>query len=105
MLHDCIEDYVGNIIVMSREDSQHIDDLRRVFLRCRCYNLRMNSLKFAFAVSSGKVWGLVWGFIVYRKGIDLGSANGKAIQDMEPPKTIKQLKASWGGSLMFEDYV
>lgn len=35
LLHDSIEDYVANIIVKSKEVSQHADDLRRVFLRCR----------------------------------------------------------------------
>lgn len=31
MLHGCLEDYVGDIIVKSKEVSQNANDLRRVF--------------------------------------------------------------------------
>lgn len=54
MLHGCLEDDVDDIMVKSMEVSQHIDDLRRVFTRCRKYNLRMNTLKCAFGVSLEK---------------------------------------------------
>lgn len=67
MLHECLKDYVNDIIVKSREISQHIDE---VFLRSRQFNLRMNPLNCAFAVSSGKFLG----FTVNRQGIDLDPA-------------------------------
>lgn len=59
MLHDYIEYYVDDIVVKSKEVSHHVNDLRRVFLRCRRYNLRMNPLKCALGVSSGKFLGLI----------------------------------------------
>lgn len=85
MLHVYLED----IVVKSHEVSQHIDDLREVFLRCRHYNLWMGPLKCVFGVSFGKFMG----FIVYKKEIDLDPANAKAIQDMKPSKSYKQLKS------------
>lgn len=45
-LHDYLEDYVDDTVLKSREVSHHINHLKKVFLRCRQYNLRMNSLKF-----------------------------------------------------------
>lgn len=42
MMHGCLEDYVDDIVVKSKQVDQHINDLRRVFSRCRKYNLRMN---------------------------------------------------------------
>lgn len=44
MLHGCLEDYVDDIIVKSKEVDQPFGDLTRVFARCRKYNLEMNPL-------------------------------------------------------------
>lgn len=35
MLHYCLEDYVGDIFVKSKEVYNHDNDLRKVFLICR----------------------------------------------------------------------
>lgn len=85
MMHDCLEDYVDDVVVKSKESSQHVNDLRRVFIRCREYNLKMNPLKCAFGVSSEKFLR----FVVHHKGIDIDPTKAKAIQDMNPPKTVK----------------
>lgn len=82
MMHDCIKDYVDGVVVKSKESSQHIDDLRRVFIRCKEYKLKMNPLKCAFGVSSGKFLG----FVIHHKGIDIDPTKAKLIQDMSPPK-------------------
>lgn len=52
----------------------------------------MTHLKCAFGFSSGKFLG----FIVHSKRIDLDPAKAKEIQDMEPPKIVKQLKSFIG---------
>lgn len=46
-------------------------------------------MKCAFGVSSEKYLG----FIVHRNGIGLYLAKAKAIQDIEPPKSVKELKS------------
>lgn len=89
ILHGCIEDYVNDIVVMSKVANQHINDQRKVFLGCRQYNLKMNPLKHTFGVSSGKFLG----FSIYCKSNDLDPANAKAIQESEPLTTCKQLKS------------
>lgn len=55
MFYYCIEGSVDDIIVKSKEGTQHIDDMRRVFLKYRYYNLRMNPLNYAFGVSLEKL--------------------------------------------------
>lgn len=92
MMHGCLEDDIDDIVVKSKEVDQHIDDLKRVFNRCRKYKLRMNPLKCSFGVSSGRFLG----FTVHRKAINLDAAKAKAIRDMEPPKSTKQLKSFLG---------
>lgn len=52
MMHDYVEDYVDDVVVKSNKVDQHIHNLRRVFTRCREYNLRMNPFKCAFGVLS-----------------------------------------------------
>lgn len=89
MRHDYVEDYVDDVAVKCKEVDQHINDLRYVFVRCKEYNLKMNLLKCAFGVSSEKFLG----FVVHYKGIDIDPTKAKAIQDMKPPKTIKELKS------------
>lgn len=32
MMYDCIEDYVDDVMIKSKEVNQHINDLRRVFI-------------------------------------------------------------------------
>lgn len=88
MLHGCLEHYVDDIIVKSKEVVQHSDDLRKAFSRCRKYKLRMNPLKCAFGVSSRRFLG----FTVHRKGVDLDSIKTKVIEGMGGPKSTKQLK-------------
>lgn len=95
MLHDSVEDYINDIIVKSKEVSQHIDDLKKVFWRCGLYNLWMNPLKCVFGISFRKILG----FIIHRKRIGFDPTKAKAIQDMRPPKTVKELKSSMGSLL------
>lgn len=35
MLYECLEDYIDDVIMKSREVSQYIDDLGKVFLGCK----------------------------------------------------------------------
>lgn len=56
MLHGCLEDYVDDIVVKSKEVHQHVDDLRNIFDRCRIYNLRINPLKCALASFQENSW-------------------------------------------------
>ena len=66
--------------------------LKRVFERCRAFKLRMNPLKCAFGVSSGKFLG----FLVYSRGIDVDPAKATTIATMRPPVTVKELKSFLG---------
>ncbi|XP_075074360.1 uncharacterized protein LOC142161965 [Nicotiana tabacum] len=75
--------------VKSRKKDYHLHDLRMVFERLRRYQLRMNPLKCAFGVTSGKFLG----FIVRRRGIEIDQAKVDAILKMPEPKDIHELKS------------
>ncbi|KAG9442376.1 hypothetical protein H6P81_018230 [Aristolochia fimbriata] len=53
-LHKHVECYVDDLVVKTKELSDHLLDLRAVFERLRRFQLKMNPLKYAFGVTSGE---------------------------------------------------
>ncbi|XP_075076296.1 putative mitochondrial protein AtMg00860 [Nicotiana tabacum] len=56
------------------------------------YNLKLNPAKCTFGVPTGKLLG----FIVSRQGIELDPSKVKAIQDLPPPKSKKDVRKFLG---------
>ena len=92
MLHKNVECYVDDLVVKSRKKDDHIEDLRQVFNRLRRYQLKMNPLKCAFGVTSGKFLG----FVVHHRGIEIDQAKIDAILKMPEPRDIHELKSLQG---------
>ena len=82
-----IEVYVDDIKIKSRERSDHLNHLIKFFDRLLHYNLKLNPAKCAFGVPSDKLLG----FIVSRRGIELDPSKIKAIQELPPPSTKKEV--------------
>ena len=81
MIHNYVEDYVDDLVVKSKERKEHLDHLKKVFQRCREYELKMNPLKYAFGITEGKFLG----FSVDKDEIKLDQDRAKAILDMKSP--------------------
>ncbi|KAM1620292.1 hypothetical protein ACFXTN_017280 [Malus domestica] len=92
MLHKNVECYVDDVVVKTKKRPDHLKDLRVVFERLRKYNLKMNPLKCAFGVTSGKFLG----FIVKHRGIEVDQSKIKAIQSMPEPRSLHELKSLQG---------
>ncbi|KAM1193040.1 hypothetical protein ACFX2G_013568 [Malus domestica] len=92
MLHKNVECYVDDVVVKTKKRSDHLKDLRVMFKRLRKYNLKMNPLKCAFGVTSGKFLG----FIVKDRGIKVDQSKIKAIQSMLEPRNLHELKSLQG---------
>ena len=92
MMHQEIEDYVGDIGVKSKRREDHLETLRKVFERCRLYKLKMNPLKCDFGVSAGKFLG----FLVHNREIDVDPSKASAIATMKAPTSHKELKSFLG---------
>ncbi|KAL0350076.1 UNVERIFIED_CONTAM: hypothetical protein Sradi_4156800 [Sesamum radiatum] len=88
MLHKNVECYVDDLVVKSKKRENHFHDLRKVFERLRRYQLKMNSSKCAFGVTSRKFLG----FIVLQRGIEIEQAKIDAILRMPKPRNIHELK-------------
>ena len=49
-----VEVYVDDMLVKSKEEENHLDDLKETFNTLRQYNMKLIPAKCAFRVSSGK---------------------------------------------------
>ena len=92
LIHKILKNYVDDILVKSHDLMDHLADLEKVFDRLAKYHLMLNPKKCVFGVTSGKLLG----FIVSRRGIEIDPQRIKAIMDMPPPKTLKQLRTLQG---------
>ena len=87
-----MEVYVDDMLVKSKEEPTHLDDLKQTFTTLRQYQMKLNSSKCAFGVTSGKFLG----FMVSQRGIEANPEKVKAILNMTSPKTVKEVQKLTG---------
>ena len=54
-----VEVYVDDMLVKSKEEEDHLDDLKETFNTLKQYSMKLNPSKCAFGVSSGKFLGFI----------------------------------------------
>ena len=59
MIYRKVEYYVDDLVVKKKQREHHLEDLQIVFGRLRKSDLKMNPLKCAFRVTSGKFHGFI----------------------------------------------
>jgi hypothetical protein len=82
------EVYVDGIVVKNREGFTLIEDLEETFVNLRKVNIKLNPAKCAFGVPSGKLLG----FLVSHRGIVANPYKVKAIEEMHPPRNLKEMQ-------------
>src|SRR3954467_12461589 len=87
-----VECYVDDIAVKSRRHADHLTDLREVFDVMHRHQLKMNPTKSFLGVSTGKFLGIV----INSKGISLDPEKVKVIQNMPPPRSLRELRGLQG---------
>ena len=83
-----MEVYVDDMLVKSKEELAHLDDLKETFTTLRQYQMKLNPNKCAFGVASGKFLG----FMVSQRGIEANPKKVRAILDITLPKTVKEVQ-------------
>jgi hypothetical protein len=83
-----VEVYVDDMLVKSVHAPDHVSDLKETFDTIRRYEMKLNLSKCTFGVSSGKFLG----YLVSRRGIEANPEKVRAILEMQPPRTMKQLQ-------------
>ncbi|XP_012487958.1 uncharacterized protein LOC105801172 [Gossypium raimondii] len=92
MMHKEIEVYVDDMIAKSRTEKEHVQVLRKLFLRLRKFQLKLNPAKYTFGARLGKLLG----FMVSKKGIEIDPDKVKFIQELPPPRTQKEFRGFLG---------
>ncbi|GLU12495.1 hypothetical protein SLE2022_291700 [Rubroshorea leprosula] len=87
-----LEVYVDDIVVKSLKAEDHLADLDETFNNLRKNRMRLNPAKCIFGVESRKFLG----FMVSRRGIEVNPEKIRAIAEMEPPKSVKDIQRLTG---------
>ena len=82
-----MEVYIDDMLVKSVKAELYVANLAESFQVLKNYNIKLNPTKCAFGVSTGKFLG----FIVNSRGIEANSDKIKAVLDMRPPSTTKEI--------------
>ncbi|PKI73788.1 hypothetical protein CRG98_005821, partial [Punica granatum] len=92
MMHKEVEVYVDDMIAKSKEGEDHLVNLKRLFDRLREYKLRLNPAKCTFSARSGKLLG----FVVSERDIEADPDKVKAIKELPPPSTVREVRGFLG---------
>lgn len=87
-----MEVYVDDMLVKSLAAKEHIKHLAEAFNTLRRYHMRLNPLKCAFGVASGKFLG----YIVNQRGIEANPEKIKALIEMRSPQKPKEVQRLMG---------
>ena len=79
-------------MVKSREARTLIQDLEETFASLNKVDLRLNPEKCVFGVPLGKLLG----FLVSHRGIEANPEKVKAVEDMSPPRTLREMQKLTG---------
>ena len=82
-----VEVYIDDMVVKSKWEVQHIDDLKEVFEVLRQHKLRLNADKCAFGVGVGKFLG----YMITRQGIEINPDQIEAVEHLKPPSNPKEV--------------
>ena len=82
-----VQVYVDNMLVKSLRKDNNLGDLQETFNTLREYNMKLNPNKYVFRVIVGKFLG----FMVSQWGIKVNPEKIRAIMELAPPKTVKEV--------------
>ncbi|XP_023914564.1 uncharacterized protein LOC112026112 [Quercus suber] len=87
-----VEVYIDDMVVKSKQEEQHMGDLREVFETLRRHKLRLNAEKCAFGVGAGKFLG----YLITSRGIEVNPDQIEAIKRLNPPSNPKEVQVLTG---------
>ena len=77
------------MVVKSKVESEHVNDLRDIFEILRKHKLCLNASKCSFGVGPGKFLG----YMVTHRGIEDDPNQIRAINNLQPPRNPKDRKS------------
>jgi hypothetical protein len=92
LIGNFMDDYQYDLTMNSNKREDHIHHLRKVFERCRLYDVSLNPKKCLFVVTQGKLLG----HIVCKEWIYIDPERVKAINELNPPTSKKGVHSFFG---------
>ena len=83
-----IEVYIDDMVVKSKVEFEHVNDLENIFGILRKHKLRLNPSKCSFGVGFGKFPG----YMVTHYGIEVDLDRVRAINNLQPPWNPKEVQ-------------
>ena len=81
--------YLDDLTVYSHSHEEHLQHLRRLFLKCRKFGISLNPKKSQFALNKGKLLG----HIVSAKGVNIDPVRVEAIQRLSIPRSKRDIQS------------
>ena len=82
-----IEIYIDDMVIKSKLESEHVNDLGNIFKILRKHKLHLNASKCSFGVASRKFLG----YMVTQCEIKVNPDQIKAINNLQPPQNPKEV--------------
>ena len=96
-----IEVYMDNMVVKSKVEFEHVNDLRNVFEILRKHKLCLNVSKCSFGVNSSKFLG----YMVIHHGIEVNPNQIKVINNLQPPWNPKEVQKLKGMTVALNRFI
>ena len=87
-----VEAYIDDMIVKSKQQADHLADLRETFATLRRHKVMLNPKKCVFGVESGKFLR----FLIDQRGIEANLEKIQALINMQSPRTVKEVQKLTG---------
>ena len=102
-------DFIDNITEVFMDDfsvcgesfEDYLVNLEKVLERCVKVNLVLNWEKCHFMVKQG----IVLGHVVYEKGIEVDKAKIEVIENLQPPKTVREIRSFLGHARFYRRFI
>ena len=93
-----IKVYIDDMVVKSKVESEHINNLKNIFEILRKHKLHLNAAKCSFGIGSGKFLS----YMVTHRGIEVDHNQIRAIDDLQSPWNPKEVQ-KWRVCVDFTD--
>ena len=87
-----VEEYIDDMVVKSKQEARHVEDLRRVFKVIRQYKLRLNAEKCTFGVRAGKFLR----YLITNRGIKANPNQIEVVNHLKPLSNPKEVQVLTG---------
>ena len=82
-----VEVYIDDMMVKSKQEGRHIEDLQGAFEVLRQHRLRLNAEECVFSVGAGKFLG----YLIINRGIEINPDQIDAVKRLNPPSNSKEV--------------